>query len=198
LLSVSQQWQLDCLQELKMNRRPALLWISCVALLSACAPITQMVKPPGTTSQASVRFSSSGAGAQTPGLSNFNADGLGVQGSGSAVPASFLAGAGALPLYSTQLTLSLGQRSVSIQVSEKLTPGFSCALGQQTLTGGAVKFCTLSYQDAQQRLDATSGTFSVTGLEGKTLRFAAQATLGGAGGGSTRLDLDGKLDGFSP
>jgi hypothetical protein len=180
-----------------MNRVPVLLSASLLVLLSACSPVAQLIKPPGSSSQASVRFSPSGAGIQNPGLSNFNIGGSGVQGSGSAVPA-FLGGTGqaGLPLYSTQLTLSLGQRSVSIQVSEKLTPGFSCALGQQTLTGGAIKFCTLTYQDAQQRLDATSGTFSVTGLEGKTLRFAAQATLNAQDG--TRLELDGRLDGFAP
>ena len=181
--------------------------VACAGLLGACSPVAQLLTGKPSTNRASVRFSSPTGDASGLDLNNFNPDK--VQGDGQATPAYLMqTGQGqiALPAYTTSLTLSLGggtsnSRSISLQVSDKLATGYTCAFTSPFSAlpaSGALKVCTLSYNGGKQNLTASSGTFSVTSLDGQKLRFTAQATLNTPGGGTVRADVEGQADDFKP
>lgn len=182
--------------------------VLCVCALGACSPVAQLLTAKTSTNRASVRFSSPSGDVSDLDLNSFNPDK--IQGEGQPIPAYLgqtAQGQIALPNYTTSLMLSLGSgtnasRSISLQVGDKLVTGYTCALSNPT-TGlttpiGTLNICNLSYNSGKRNLTASSGTFSVTSLDGQKLRFTARALLTTAGGGTVTLDVEGQVDDFSP
>ena len=165
--------------------------IALSLISSGCVPIATAPAAKPTSNAGSVRFSSPTGDASGLDLSNFEA---------TRVTAS---GQSAGGLYLTQITLELGSgtsnvRGVSLQISAKLGAGFTCTLGTLQATATSFDACDLSYSTPKTNLKAASGTFSVVSLEGGTLRFAARAELKTLTGGTLKLELDGKVDNFTP
>ena len=165
--------------------------ISLALALNACVPIAQAPAPKATTNRASVRLSAPTGDATGLDLSGFNA---------SRIEAS---GQGVGTLYLTQVLAELGggtenPRTVRVEIGAKRAPGFTCELNTSPPGLAGVTACNLSYTQGSRGLSASAGRFSVTGLEGGTLRFAAQAQLSTQSGGTLKLEFEGKVDNFRP
>jgi hypothetical protein len=178
-----------------MNWHSIAVGVILSLISSGCAPIATApaVKPTGNVG--SVRFSAPVGDASVLELSNFEA--TRVTASGQSVGG----------LYLTQINLELGGgtanvRGVSLQISAKLSTGFTCTLSTVSIgaqaTGNSFSACDLIYSGGKTTLKAASGTFSVTSLEAGTLRFTAVADLKTAGTGGVKLELTGKVDNFAP
>ncbi len=173
-----------------MKRHLIAVALTFSLISSGCVPLATAPAVKPTSNTGSVRFSNPTGDASGLELSNFEA---------TRVTAS---GGNAAGLYLTQITLELGGgtanvRSVSLQITAKLSAGFTCTLGTVQAAGSSFSACDLIYSGGKTSLKATSGTFSVTGLEAGTLRFRAVADLKTAGAGGVKLELDGKVDNFA-
>lgn len=174
-----------------MNTRSILSVVGLAFVLNACVPVAQTPAPKATTNQASVRLSAPTGDATGLDLSGFDA---------SRIEAS---GQGVGTLYFTQVLAELAggtenPRTVRVQIGAKLALGFACELNTSPPGVAGVTACNLNYAQGKTTLVAASGTFRVTSLEGGTLRFAAQANLTTKAGGTLKLELEGKVDGFVP
>ena len=174
-------------------KQPLILAASIILSLisSGCVPIATAPAAKPTSNTGSVRFFAPPS--DTNGLEFSNFDATRVTASGQNLGT----------LYLTQITLELGGgtanvRGVSLQISAKLSAGFTCTLGTVQATAGSFNACDLIYSSNKTNLKAASGTFRVTSLEGGTLRFAAVADLKTQTGGILKLELDGKVDNFAP
>jgi hypothetical protein len=158
---------------------------------SACVPIATAPAAKPNSNTGSVRFSAPTSDAAALDLSNFEATRVTALGQSAGT------------LYLTQINLELGGgtanvRTVRLQISAKLSAGFTCNLGTVQATAAGFNACDLNYSGGKTSLKAVSGTFSVVSLEAGTLRFAATAELKTAGTGGVKLELDGKVDNFAP
>jgi hypothetical protein len=174
-----------------MNRYCIAVGVILSLISSGCVPIATAPAVKPTSNTGSVRFSNPTGDASALDLSNFEA--TRVTASGQSVGG----------LYLTQINLELGGgtanvRGVSLQITAKLSAGFTCTLGVVQATASSFSACDLSYSGGKTTLNAASGTFSVVSLEGGTLRFRAVADLKTAGTGGVRLELTGKVDNFAP
>jgi hypothetical protein len=174
-----------------MNTRSILPVVGLAFVLNACVPVAQAPTAKATTNQASVRLSAPTGDATGLDLSGFNA---------SRIEAS---GQGVGTLYFTQVLAQIGEgtenpRTLRVDIGAKLAPGFTCELNTSPPGVAGVTACSLSYAQGRKTLTASAGRFSVTSLEGGTLRFAAQAELKTQAGGTLKLEFEGKVDGFTP
>ena len=174
-----------------MNTRSILSLVGLAFALNACVPISQAPAPKATTNRASVRLSAPIGDATGLDLSSFNASRIEASGQGIGT------------LYLTQVLAELGggtenPRAVRVDIGAKLAQGFTCELNTSPPGLAGVTACNLSYTQGSQGLTASAGRFSVTNLEGGTLRFAAQAQLSTQSGGTLKLEFEGKVDNFTP
>jgi hypothetical protein len=165
--------------------------IGLAGVLNACVPVAQAPAAKVTTNQASVR------------LSEPTGDAVGLDTSAFSASRIEASGQGVGTLYFTQVLAQQGggtenPRTVQVQIGAKLAPGFTCELNTSPPGVAGVTACNLTYAQGKTTLQAASGTFRVTSLEGGTLRFAAQANLTTKAGGTLKLDLEGKVENFVP